>query len=144
MNVLVLGGTGVISRAIVRRLLYKGHDVTIYNRGTRKLEFGKPVRQITGDRRDRADFESRMHSEPFDAVVDMICFDAADARSTVTAFAGRTDQIVVCSSVAAYKRPYRTVPTVEAAESLYDDPGYAYAYHKAEAERFLPHALRAQ
>ena len=37
MNVLVLGGTGVISRAIVSRLLEKEHAVTIYNRGTRTL-----------------------------------------------------------------------------------------------------------
>ena len=144
MNVLVLGGTGVISRAIVRRLLAKGHAVTIYNRGTRSIAFGKPVRQITGDRRDRAAFEARMRQESFDAVIDMICFNEADARSTLAAFAGRTAQIVVCSSVAAYKRPYRTVPTVESAESLYDDPGYAYAYHKAEAERFFQQAVRAQ
>jgi nucleoside-diphosphate-sugar epimerase len=41
-------------------------------------------------------------------------------------------------------RPYRTVPTVESAESLYDDPSFAYAYHKAEAERVFGQAIRAQ
>jgi nucleoside-diphosphate-sugar epimerase len=85
-----------------------------------------------------------MRQESFDAVIDMICFDAADARSTIAAFGGRTRQIVVCSSVAAYKRPYRTVPTVESAEALYDDPSFAYAYHKAEAERTLEQAVRSK
>ena len=109
MNVLVLGGTGVISRAIVNRLLDRGHAVTLFNRGTRALAFRGPVRQITGDRQDRADFESRMSRESFDAVfdavIDMICFNEADARSTIAAFQGRTGQIVVCSSVAA-TRPW--------------------------------------
>jgi NAD(P)-dependent dehydrogenase (short-subunit alcohol dehydrogenase family) len=35
MHVLIIGGTGNISRAIVRVLLRQGHNVTIYNRGQR-------------------------------------------------------------------------------------------------------------
>jgi nucleoside-diphosphate-sugar epimerase len=85
-----------------------------------------------------------MRRESFDAVIDMICFDEADARSTIAAFRDNTDQIVVCSSVAAYKRPYRSVPTVESAEALWDDPSFAYAYHKAEVERYLGRVVRSE
>ena len=46
-----------------------------------------------------------MRRESFDAVIDMICFNEADARSTVAAFKDNSAQIVICSSVAAYKRP---------------------------------------
>ena len=60
MNVLVIGGTGVISRQVVNRLLEQGHEVTTYNRGTRSLALGEAIRRITGDRQDRAAFESRM------------------------------------------------------------------------------------
>lgn len=144
MNVLVLGGTGVISRAIVNRLLENKHAVTVFNRGIRALSFSEPVRQITGDREDRVDFESRMRRESFDAVIDMICFNEADARSTIAAFRDCADQIVICSSIAAYRRPYRSVPTVESAEFLYDDPTFAYAYHKAQAERYLDEVIRSQ
>ena len=144
MNVLVLGGTGVISRAIVTLLLEKGHEVTVFNRGNRGLSFERPVRQIIGDRNERIDFESRMRKESFDAVIDMICFNEADARSTVAAFKGNTGQIVVCSSVAAYKRPYNSVPTVESAESLYDDPTFSYAFDKAQVERYLHKVIDAQ
>ena len=35
MNVLIIGGTGTISRAIVQALLRRGHNVTLYNRGLR-------------------------------------------------------------------------------------------------------------
>ncbi len=144
MNVLVLGGTGVISRAIVNLLLEKGHTVAVFNRGSRALPYDGEVRQITGDRQNREDFESRMRRESFDAVIDMICFTEADARSTVTAFREKTGQIIICSSVAAYKRPYCSVPTVESAESLFDDPSFEYAWNKAQVERYLEEEFRSR
>jgi nucleoside-diphosphate-sugar epimerase len=137
MKVLVLGGTGVISREIVKLLVSDRHEVTLYNRGSRELSFPAGVRQITGDRMDRQKFESAMRGERFDAVIDMICFNEADARSTVAAFGDSGAHIVICSSVAAYKRPYRSVPTVESAEELFDDPAFTYAFDKAEVERYL-------
>ncbi len=137
MKVLVLGGTGVISREIVKLLLIKKHEVTVYNRGNRDLGFSKDIRQLTGNRAARQEFESSMRKESFDAVIDMICFNEADARSTVAAFGESGAHIVICSSVAAYKRPYRTIPTIEAAEELHDDPFFRYAFDKAEVERYL-------
>lgn len=142
MNVLVLGGTGVISRAIVTLLLQKNHTVTVFNRGRQTRSDSGDVRQITGDRLNREDFESRMRRESFDAVIDMICFNEADARSTVAAFRDNSGQIIICSSVAAYKRPYHSVPTVESAESLFDDPTFVYAWEKAEVERYLNEEIR--
>ncbi|MDR3563066.1 MAG: NAD-dependent epimerase/dehydratase family protein [Negativicutes bacterium] len=144
MKVLILGGTGVISRSIVEQLLARGDEVTLYNRGNSTLKFKGAVGQIIGDRSDRATFESAMKQQKFDVVIDMICFNAEDAASTVRAFGGHTGQIIVTSSVAAYKRPYRTVPTVESAEELWDDPdSFGYAYHKAEVERCLQKAIQA-
>ena len=144
MNVLVLGGTGVISRAIAKLLLQKNHTVTLFNRGSQSLPYSGEVRRISGDRQNRKDFETRMRRESFDAVIDMICFNEADARSTVAAFRDNTGQIIICSSVAAYKRPYSSVPTVESAESLYDDPSFAYAWNKAEVERYLDEEISSR
>ncbi len=140
MKVLVLGGTGVISREIVKLLLKEQHEVTVYNRGSRELPSNtknSEIRQMVGDRMDRKRFESSMRGESFDAVIDMICFNEDDARSTVSAFKDSGAQIVVCSSVAAYKRPYQSVPMVESAEYLFDDPVFGYAFDKAEVERYL-------
>lgn len=137
MKVLILGGTGVISRSIVDQLLARQDDVTVYNRGRNPLPFSGEVRQLTGDRSDRAAFEAAMQQTSYDVVIDMICFNEADARSTVRAFSGRASQVIVTSSVAAYRRPYRTVPTIESAEVLWDDPAFPYAFNKAEMERCL-------
>jgi len=137
MKVLVLGGTGNISRAIVSRLLRQNHDVTVFNRGNRKLVFERDVRTLTGDKNDRPRFEEQMRKEQFDAVIDMISFSREDAESTVRAFEGRVGHLIVCSSSAVYKRPTRSIPIREDAEELFDNPRHDYAFRKAEMERYL-------
>ncbi|WP_187274373.1 SDR family oxidoreductase [Paenibacillus sp. N3.4] len=137
MKVLVLGGTGNISRAIVARLLDQSHEVSIFNRGSRKLNFSDDVRSIVGDKKDKERFEAQMREESFDAVIDMISFNAEEAESTVRAFGGRTGHIVMCSSSSVYNRPAQTLPIREDEEELFNDPGHPYAYHKADMERYL-------
>lgn len=137
MKVLILGGTGVISREITRQLLAENHEVVLFNRGQSQLDFAQDVRHIIGDRQDRERFEAEMHAERFDVVIDMICFNREDAESTLRAFGTNTDHLIVCSSIAAYKRPPKTIPIREDAEELFDDPSFPYAFHKAEVERFL-------
>lgn len=86
MKVAIVGGTGNISQPIVRRLLEKGHAVTCVNRASRPVESGARLLQI--DRQDRDRFEQTMQAERFDAAIDMICFNAEDAASSVRAFRG--------------------------------------------------------
>jgi nucleoside-diphosphate-sugar epimerase len=143
MNVLILGGTGVISREIVKLLLVNNHEVTLFNRGNKQLSFGGDVRQITGDRLNHEEFEASMQKEHFDVVIDMICFNEEDAKSTLRAFRDNTDHLIICSSIAAYKRPYKSVPTIEEAEELFDNPIFGYAFHKAEMERYLWKEMQA-
>jgi len=137
MKVLILGGTGVISREIVRQLLAKGHEVAVFNRGSKALPFAGDVERLVGDRMRRDEFETAMQRTRYDAVIDMICFTPDDARSTARAFGGNAGHIIVTSSIAAYKRPYRSVPTVEAMETPWDDPVFSYAFNKAEMEKPL-------
>ncbi len=136
MKVLVLGGTGVISREIVRQFVAKGDEVAVFNRGS-KAPSASGVEQLVGDRMRREEFEAAMQRTRYDVVIDMICFTADDARSTARAFGGNAGHIVVTSSIAAYQRPYRSVPTVEAMETLWDDPVFPYALNKAEMEKAL-------
>ena len=141
MKALILGGTGVISRALTARLVSGGHEVVLFNRGTRSLAFEGRVRTIHGDRSRPGGLEKALGDETFDAVIDMICFNESDAEETLRVFRGRAGHIVITSSVAAYKRPYRTLPTREDAEELHQDPVFGYAFHKAELERHIRKAL---
>ncbi len=58
MNVLVIGGTRFIGRAIVEELLRRGHTVTVYHRGRHEVEFPSPVAHVHGDRRDYPRFQA--------------------------------------------------------------------------------------
>ena len=136
MKVLVLGGTGVISRQIVRQAVAKGYEVTMFNRGSRKLSECEGASEITGDRKS-ADFASKFKDCFYDTVIDMISFNKEDAQQTIEVFADKAKQIILTSTVAAYDRPYNSWPVREDKETLRTDPAFGYGYHKAEMERYL-------
>ena len=111
MKICIVGGTGNISQPIVKLLLEKGHEVVLFNRGqTTKAPTG--VRVITGDRNNREDFEKKMQAEKFDAAIDMICFTAEEAASSVRAFRG-VGWFVQTSTVCTYGIQYDYLPVDE-------------------------------
>lgn len=137
LKVLVLGGTGVISREIVAQLASANHEVTVFNRGKRGVELPPNVEHLAGDRHNTEAFSDMMKNHDFDVVMDMICFNVEDAKTTVNAFRGRAQQLIVCSTVSAYQRPFRQLPIREENEELLHEPTFPYGYSKAEMERYL-------
>ena len=85
MKICVVGGTGNISSSIVNLLLKQNHEVVCFNRGIRNT-LPKGVRLIKGDRSDTKNFEKTIQLENFDAAIDMVCFNAYQAKSNIKAF----------------------------------------------------------
>ena len=106
MKVLIIGGTGNISRGIVASLLQRNHEVVMFNRGQHPDAPPPDIQVIHGDRQDRDAFENRMRAEKFDAVIDMISYNADDAASALRAFRGRVDGFIHCSTVMTYGPPF--------------------------------------
>lgn len=135
MRVLVIGGTGNISTAIVHELLARGDDVTLYTRGHNSIPAG--CRSLVGDRTQHAIFEAQMaDAGPFDAVIDMVGYAAEDANSAVRAFRGRVEQYLFCSTVDVYTKPAACYPVNEDAPR-HPSPAFQYAYQKALCENIL-------
>lgn len=137
MKILILGGTGVISREIVKQGLEKGYDITIFNRGKKGIEFPEQVKVISGDRNDIEDFRFKMNDIKVDTVIDMICFNDSAAKQTVEIFRNKAKQIIITSSIAAYDRPYKSYPLHEDKEILSTNTDFKYGFDKAEMERYL-------
>jgi nucleoside-diphosphate-sugar epimerase len=137
MKLLILGGTGVISRSIVEQALAGGFEVTTVNRGSKTIGFENRIRRIAADRKDAAGFARALKDERPDVVIDMIAFDPGDARQTLDLFRNRAAQIIVTSSIAAYTRPYNSLPIREDAETLLKGSDFAYGQLKADMERVL-------
>ncbi len=111
MKIGIVGGTGNISQSIVRLLLEQGDEVVCFNRGqTTKTPDG--VRVVVGDRRNRDDFEHKMQAEKFDAAIDMICFNAEEAASSIRAFRG-VGWFVQTSTTCTYGIQYDYLPSDE-------------------------------
>lgn len=139
MDVLVIGGTGLISTGIVRQLVGDGHDVTAFHRGETDADLPGAVEHVIGDRTEYDAFEDRMADLAPDCVIDMVCFDPADAESAIRAFEGRVEQFVFCSTESVYSRPADSLPIGEDAPR---SPPTEYGTKKARCEDLFMEAHR--
>src|SRR3954464_14012187 len=138
MNVLLIGGTGLISTGIIKHLLARGAKVTMFNRGKRENRIDGDVDTIHGDRSDFAAFESTFANKRFDVVIDMICFSPQQAESDVRAFGGRCEQFIFCSTVCTYG--VRVPPGVLVDETFPQEPISDYGRNKVACERIFQRA----
>jgi len=136
---LVVGGTGVVSTAIVRQLLARGMHVSIFNRGLRG-RVGDDVRLIRGDRANASEFVRSFERERFDVVYDMICYTPEDAEASVRAFGRRCEQFVFCSSAVVYGA--RTPPSVLIDEGCPLEPTSHWGKSKLLCEQTLMRAAQ--
>ncbi len=135
MNVLLLGGTGLISTGIVEALQARGASVTVYNRQRRSRTVPAGVQQLIGDRSDQRAFERSFAAARYDAVIDMICFTPGDAESTARAFGGRCAQLLFCSTVCTYGAKIGAQVLID--ERFPQEPVIPYGRDKVACERIL-------
>ncbi|MBR1938175.1 MAG: NAD-dependent epimerase/dehydratase family protein [Spirochaetales bacterium] len=137
MKILVIGGSGNISRAIVKEALKNNFEVTIFNRGNRKVGFEDQVEVLLGNINDKNGFRRIMKGKFFDVVIDMICFDEDDASFIVDVFKTSAKQLIFTSSSACYEQPLDCIPAREDMLTLRTDNSFPYGLKKANMERYL-------
>ena len=133
MRVLVIGGTGLISQGIVKHLLARNAEVTVFNRGQRQDVLPADVKTLIGDRDDVEGFARAMANERFDVVVDMICFRPAQAAAAIDVFAGRCEQFIFCSTVCTYGT--QSPPGILIDEAFPQHPISEYGKNKVACEQ---------
>lgn len=141
MKVLVIGGTLYFGKVIVRKLLERGDEVTIFSRGNTRPDFWDDVDHIQGDRNERDDFVDKLKDKEFDAVVDNLAFKVEDAKAVVKALQGRTGKYLVASTVLIYGaaghfNEWRTLATQDRPTYM-DEYIDLYAQGKRQIERYL-------
>ena len=75
MNVLMIGGTGVLSTAVTNEALKQGIQVVMINRGHRKKLIPDNVELIKSDKNDFNRIRSLLGERKFDAVIDFLCYN---------------------------------------------------------------------
>ncbi len=151
MRVLLIGGNRFVGRGLAFRLLARGDDVTLLNRGTIPDPFGDRVERIVLDR-TTADFAKALGRRCFDAAVDFAAFTGRDARGAVDALADRVGHYVLVSTGQVYlvregcPLPAREAdyvgPLMPAPHQTTDRAEWEYGMGKREAEDVLAEAWK--
>jgi nucleoside-diphosphate-sugar epimerase len=139
MNVLFIGGTGIISSGCVRVALERGWSVTLLNRGkTAPVPAG--CRHLAADIRNPGQARAALGSRDFDAVVDWVAFEPAHVETDLDLFRDRTGQLVFISSASAYQTPPEKLPITESTPLA--NPFWAYSRQKIVCEERLRWAMQ--
>ena len=141
-RILVLGGTSFLGRAIVERALSDGHEVTLFNRGVTNPGLYPEAEHLKGDRSSDL---SALEGRAFDLVIDVACYDPADAARSVSCLKDSTGRYVFVSTVSVYERHDTVEAQKEDAPVLPvrpdQDAGERYGANKAAAEEIVRDAF---
>ena len=142
MKVLIIGGTGLISTGIVKHLLARNADITMFNRGQRAAGIPAGVHVLHGDRNEVAIFERECGSQHWDVVIDMICFTPEQADADIKIFSGKCRHFIFCSTVCTYGA--KVPPHIFIEETFPQEPISDYGKNKVLCERIFLEAHHRQ
>jgi 2'-hydroxyisoflavone reductase len=147
MQILVLGGTRFIGRGIVEAALDRGHELTLFNRGSTDPDAFRDnpnVHRLRGDR--RGNDIAQIADQKWDAVVDVSAYQPDDLRPVLRALSDQTPQYVFISTVSVYlpnlpRGSDESAPLLHVPESIPNLDPRAYGGLKAQCERQLRDAV---
>lgn len=99
MKVLILGGTRFLGRALVEEGLKRGHEITLFNRGSNNEIFPE-VEKLIGDR-DRD--VSLLGNRKWDVVMDTCGFAPHQMKKIAAVLGNNVDHYTYISSISVYK-----------------------------------------
>lgn len=119
MKVLIIGGNRFVGYLLAWRLLARGDEVTLLNRGTLPDPFGDRVKRLKVDR-TQAEFTRVLDGQRFDATVDFAAYELRDARVVIDSLGDRVGHYVFISTGQVYL--VREGVDVPSKESDYEGP----------------------
>jgi nucleoside-diphosphate-sugar epimerase len=141
LDILFIGGSGIISSASVARAVARGHRVAVLNRGrssTRPLP--DEVETLVADVADDAAVDAALGGREFDVVAQFRAFSPGHVAHDVERFTDRTGQYVFISSASAYQTPPSRLPVTES--TPLHNPFWQYSRDKIACEDVLVRAHR--
>ncbi len=139
-NVLVIGGTGIVGKPVVMRLLGEG-KYNIYSIALEEANFPSTVTQYVVDRttEEYVKIIERLNSEidVWDAVIDIVSFSEESARSTYTLFKNDAQHIITLSTSLVYNREAKNLDPISEDVDLAPEGSFGgYVDGKVKLERF--------
>ncbi|HTT11499.1 MAG TPA: SDR family oxidoreductase [Burkholderiaceae bacterium] len=140
MKLLILGGTKFLGRHLVEAARAAGHQVTLFNRGTRSGLFDD-VEELRGDRAQGVDGLRALGGRRWDTVIDTCGYVPRLVRASAQALRDSVGRYVFVSSISVYSdladAPDETSPVAELADPGSEDIPRDYGALKAACERVV-------
>jgi nucleoside-diphosphate-sugar epimerase len=140
MQVLFIGGTGLISTACTNLAIAQGVELTLLTRGTHPAPAG--AGSLIADMGNPEAVAHAIGGRRFDVVVDWVAFTPADVERDLALFRGRTSQYIFISSASAYQKPPSHHLITE--DTPLANPYWAYSRNKIACEERLMQAYREE
>lgn len=103
MRVLIIGGTSFIGPWVVRGLVERGHEITLFHRGKTEARLPSSVRHVLGDRQELASYADELRRIAPRVVVDMIPLTEQDANGVMEVFHRVAHRVIAISSQDVYR-----------------------------------------
>lgn len=136
MNILLIGGTGIISSEICDLSILKGYNVFVINRGRRKQFLNRKAKLIIADIHNDSvnTLKEKIKDYQFDIVIDFISYNPDQLKKTIECFTKRCKQFFFISSATAYKEGVTDIITENCP---LENTVWKYAQDKADCESYL-------
>ncbi len=99
MELLIIGGTRFLGKALVEAALAHGHQVTLFNRGQTNPGWFPEVKKLHGDRNQDL---SALQGRSWQAAIDTCAYFPRQVRSLLETLAGRIQHYTFISSISVY------------------------------------------
>lgn len=145
LKILFLGGTGFLGPHQINYAIERGHQVTMFNRGSNAGMYGDAVEELIGNRDKNIDAGLSVleGDRTWDVVVDNSGYVPRHVRDSVELLKGRCGRYIYVSTVAVYDFDAATVFPEDAPLAALEDPsiekvtGQTYGPLKAECDRIV-------
>ena len=137
MKILIIGGSGILSGAVVNNCIDRGYSVTMINRGRRLDQLNPSASLIKCDVRDSSQLEKlskELQNYNFDAVIDFLVLTVPQLKISLQYFSHLAKQYVFISSAQVYNTSIKGLLTEESPKP---QPKWSYSVNKLECENYL-------
>lgn len=136
MKILIVGGTGVISYAVVNEAVKHGIDVTCINRGKSKSQkLPSSVNVFIADYKNENIIKSFLKDKFYDVIIDVLCYTENDIDYSLKLFRNKCSQYIFFSSCAVYNKGNGDYECTEESELI--NPIWKYSIDKVKCEKKL-------
>lgn len=134
-KVLLIGGTGTLSFAVLQEALKKCFSVSVFNRGNHNEILPNDVKVLKGNFYDANSIIKSIGNKQYDVIVDFLSRKPADIERVYTILRDRCSQYIFVSSACVYDRQPQNLPICESSPKPNRD--WSYNINKFDCETLL-------